>query len=113
MPATPTRTWNWWSSCSELRISLPRIRGLDTLLALRAPLRQEEERCHCRPEDRAGDRPHQDRPAPKKIARRKPDEQHRRLGGEQDERDVQRLQHGSEPQDTPRKPHGKEGEQRI
>src|SRR5881628_3470741 len=106
MPATPTRTWNWWSSCSELRISLPRITFpgicLNGLLALGAPLRQEKEPGDGRPQDRADKGADEDRPSRERVARAEPHDHHRRLGGEQDEGNVQRLQHGSEPQDTPR-----------
>src|SRR6185295_17426262 len=95
--AAPAR--NYGSRCRAWR-------SLDSLLALLATLRHEEQRRHHRPEDRAREGPDEDRPARKGVACAEPNDQHRRLGGEQDEGDVQRLQHGTEPEDTPRKPHG-------
>src|SRR3954471_24454771 len=104
-PAMPTRSWNWCSSCSELRISLPRIVAghLNCLLAWRPPLRQPQEAGHDPPEHRAEQRADEDRPAGEGIAGGKAHEYHRHLRDEQDERHVQGLQHRTEPQDTPRK----------
>src|SRR3954451_14454709 len=97
MPAMPTRTWNWFSSCSELRISLPRMGALDRLLALAAPLRHEQQPGHRRPEDGAEERADEDRPARERVTGCQPHDEDCGLGSEQDQRDVQRLQHGSEP----------------